>query len=102
MKREQGQAPYRSVPYAGTPAAAGVRRATAGGGAWRAAGEDELPPKRRKLTKAGGRDTIALPVNGGKRLFLRTEVIAMTVLEVLALLNLLCVIVFGILGYIKK
>jgi len=54
------------------------------------------------LTKAGGRDTIALPVNGGKRLFLRTEVIAMTVLEVLALLNLLCVIVFGILGYIKK
>ena len=70
--------------------------------------EDDVkkPPgrggKRRKLTKAGGRDTIALPVNGGKRLFLRTEVIAMTVLEVLALLNLLCVIVFGILGYIKK
>ena len=35
-------------------------------------------------------------------MFLRMEVIAMTVLEVLALLNLLCVIVFGILGYIKK
>ena len=43
-----------------------------------------------------------MPVNGGKRLFLRMEVIAMTVPGVLALLNLLCVIVFGILGYIKK
>lgn len=30
------------------------------------------------------------------------EVIAMTVLETLALLNLICVIVFGILGYLKK
>ena len=30
------------------------------------------------------------------------EGIRMTVLEVLALLNLICAIVFGILGYIKK
>lgn len=30
------------------------------------------------------------------------EGIHMTVLEVLALLNLICAIVFGILGYIKK
>ncbi len=30
------------------------------------------------------------------------EVITVSVLEVLALLNLICVIVFGILGYIKK
>lgn len=30
------------------------------------------------------------------------EVIAMTLLEVLALLNLICAIVFGILGYVKK
>ncbi len=41
-----------------------------------------------------------LPASG--RLFLRMEVIAMTVLEVLTLLELICVIVFGILGYIKK
>lgn len=30
------------------------------------------------------------------------EVIAMTVLEVLALLNLLCVIIFGVLNTLKK
>ena len=32
----------------------------------------------------------------------RREVICMTILEVIGLLDLLCTVIFGILGYLKK